>query len=131
MNTLRIVFFGTPAFGLPCIQAILDAKHKLLAVYTQPDRPAGRGRKLQASPIKQWAAQHNIPIYQPEKLTAFPHEDIDLFVVAVYGLIIPELNLKGETTIEFTASQKGEFDWYCYTPCGAGHGKMRGKLIIE
>ncbi|HLD72770.1 MAG TPA: cupredoxin domain-containing protein [Candidatus Nanoarchaeia archaeon] len=48
-----------------------------------------------------------------------------------HGLIIPELNLKGETTIEFTASQKGEFDWYCYTPCGAGHGKMRGKLIIE
>lgn len=48
-----------------------------------------------------------------------------------HGLIIPELDLKGETIIEFTATQKGEFDWYCYVPCGAGHGKMRGKLIVE
>ena len=65
MDSLNIVFAGTPAFALPCLDALAASKHQLKAIYTQPDRPAGRGRKLQASAVKEWGLAHQIPIVQP------------------------------------------------------------------
>lgn len=92
---LRIIFAGTPAFGLPALKALAESEHELIAVYTQPDRPAGRGRHLQASEIKQWAQSNGYPVYQPlnfkepmavEELAALKP---DLMVVIAYGLILP------------------------------------------
>lgn len=95
MKKLSIVFAGTPVFGLASLQALAKSGHEILAVYTQPDRPAGRGRKLQASEIKIWAQAQNIPVFQPEN---FKDEQTvaqlaalkpDLMVVIAYGLILP------------------------------------------
>lgn len=93
---LRIVFAGTPDFSVPALQALLDSPHRVVAVYTQPDRPAGRGRKLMASPVKQVAETAGIPVYQPPTLK----EDAavqelaalapDLMVVVAYGLLLPQ-----------------------------------------
>ncbi|QWF70536.1 methionyl-tRNA formyltransferase [Methylomonas paludis] len=93
---MKIVFAGTPEFAVPSLQALLDSEHQLCAVYTQPDRPAGRGRKLTASPVKTLALSANIPVYQPENfkqttdianLAAF---QADLMVVVAYGVILPQ-----------------------------------------
>ena len=62
---MRIIFAGTPEFAAQTLTALLETEHTLCAVYTQPDRPAGRGRKLTASPVKQIALEHNIPVEQP------------------------------------------------------------------
>lgn len=92
----RIIFAGTPAFSVAPLQALLDAGHEVIAVYTQPDRPAGRGRKLTASPVKQLALQHGLPIFQPESLkTAEAQVELaahnaDIMVVVAYGLILPQ-----------------------------------------
>jgi methionyl-tRNA formyltransferase len=95
MNKLTLGFAGTPAFGLPALEAVYQSGHHLKAVYTQPDRPAGRGRKLQESSIKEWAKTHLIPVYQPLN---FKEEDaiqtlsdlkLDLLIVIAYGLILP------------------------------------------
>jgi len=100
MKPLNIVFAGTPAFGLPALEAIFASPHRLKAVYTQPDRPAGRGQKIQLSPIKQWAIDHTIAIEQPvnfktpqslERLSGF---DFDVMIVIAYGIILPESVLK-------------------------------------
>ncbi|WP_133130379.1 methionyl-tRNA formyltransferase [Legionella yabuuchiae] len=95
MKPLKIVFAGTPEFALPSLKSIQESVHHLMAVYTQPDRPAGRGRKLQASPVKAWALEHNLPIVQPLN---FKHQgDVealrvlkpDVMVVIAYGLLLP------------------------------------------
>jgi methionyl-tRNA formyltransferase len=92
---MRIVFAGTPEFTLPCLNALIKSDHQLIAVYTQPDRPAGRGRRLQASSVKNWAQTHHLPVYQPENFkSAEAVEDLaqlkpDLLVVIAYGLILP------------------------------------------
>ena len=71
---LKIIYAGTPEFALPPLQALIRSEHQLLAVYTQPDRPAGRGRKIQFSPVKQCALEHGLNLVQPE---SFKHpEDI-------------------------------------------------------
>ena len=96
MKSLNIVFAGTPEFGIPCLDALLSSKHKLQAVYTQPDRPAGRGRKLQASAVKEWATAQEIPVFQPlnfklqENITELAALKPDLMVVIAYGLILPQ-----------------------------------------
>lgn len=96
MKKLNVVFAGTPAFGLPTLEAILQSEHHLVAVYTQPDRPAGRGRKLQPSAVKQWALEKNIPVFQPEKLkSAEEHQRLadlkpDVMIVVAYGLLLPQ-----------------------------------------
>lgn len=93
---LKVVFAGTPDFACPSLQALIDDNVKVLAVYTQPDRPAGRGRKLMASPVKQLAEAHNIPVFQPETLKDTAEHDMlsalgaDLMVVAAYGLLLPQ-----------------------------------------
>jgi len=96
MTSLNLVFAGTPAFTCPSLDALVASKHHLSAVYTQPDRPAGRGRRMQASPAKQWAEEHNIPVYQPLNFKNQAAQDElkalkpDLLVVIAYGLILPQ-----------------------------------------
>lgn len=91
-----IVFAGTPDFAVPPLKALLDAGFRPLAVYTQPDRPAGRGRALQASPVKQAALEAGIEIFQPATLrTAEARESLhnlapDLMIVVAYGLLLPQ-----------------------------------------
>jgi methionyl-tRNA formyltransferase len=92
---LRLVFAGTPDFAATALKSLLQTDHDLVAVYSQPDRPAGRGRKLTPSPVKQVALDAGIPVYQPETLkTAEAQETLralnaDVMVVAAYGLILP------------------------------------------
>lgn len=93
---MKIVFAGTPEFTIPCLNALIGSDHHLIAVYTQPDRPAGRGRKLQPSAVKSWALTHQIPVYQPENFKS--DEAVaelaalkpDLMIVIAYGLILPK-----------------------------------------
>jgi methionyl-tRNA formyltransferase len=93
---LRVVYAGTPDFAVPALQALIDSPHEVVAVYTQPDRPAGRGRKLRASPVKQLALEHDIPVEQPPSLrdeeaqAQLASYDADVMVVAAYGLILPQ-----------------------------------------
>lgn len=93
---LRIVFAGTPEFAAVHLQALLDAGLAPVAVYTQPDRPAGRGQKLMASPVKQLAVARGIPVHQPATLRdAAAQAELaalvpDLLVVVAYGLILPQ-----------------------------------------
>ncbi len=92
---MKIIFAGTPDFAVPALQALLDAGFEVVMVLTQPDRPAGRGMKLQASPVKQLALQHNLHVFQPESLkptevqAEIAAAKADVLVVAAYGLIIP------------------------------------------
>ena len=92
---LRLVFAGTPDFAVPGLRACLSADADVVAVYTQPDRPAGRGRKLAPSPVKQAALAAGIPVEQPESLKAAEAQARlrdyapDLMVVIAYGLILP------------------------------------------
>jgi methionyl-tRNA formyltransferase len=96
MPPLRIVFAGTPEFSVPALQALHDAGHSIVAVYTQPDRPAGRGRALASSAVKQRALALGLPVEQPVTLKA-AHVQAhlasyapDLMVVVAYGLILPQ-----------------------------------------
>tara|TARA_R110000868_G_scaffold158036_3_gene385821 strand:+ start:76867 stop:77811 length:945 start_codon:yes stop_codon:yes gene_type:complete len=99
MKKLNIIFAGTPEFAVPSLQALLEAGHNVIAVYTQPDRPAGRGQKLQASPVKKLAEQNSIPVYQPQTLRDDAEQQriqalqADVMVVAAYGLILPKVIL--------------------------------------
>jgi methionyl-tRNA formyltransferase len=95
MTAARIIYAGTPEFALPPMRSLHKAGVRICAVYTQPDRKAGRGRKLTASPVKRWALEHGLKIEQPEtlrdtaeqkKLAAYQP---DLMVVTAYGLILP------------------------------------------
>lgn len=93
---MKIVFAGTPDFAVPTLQALLDSEHQICGVYTQPDRPAGRGRKLTASPVKALAVSANLPVFQPENfkqagaLEQLAALEPDLIVVIAYGLILPQ-----------------------------------------
>lgn len=92
---MKIVFAGTPDFSVPSLQVLLDSPHDLVAVYTQPDRPAGRGRQTLASPVKQLAMQHDVPVCQPDTLkTDAAQQQLaewqpQLMVVVAYGLLLP------------------------------------------
>jgi len=96
MKNLRICFAGTPAFAAAHLQALLKAGHHVVAVYTQPDRPAGRGKKLQASPVKQVALENGLPVFQPISLRPLEETEtlaalnIDIMIVVAYGLILPK-----------------------------------------
>jgi len=96
---MRIIFAGTPAFAAESLKALLAAGHEICAVYTQPDRPAGRGRKLTASAVKEQAIAHNIPVEQPinfkseESLQTLASYNADLMIVVAYGLLLPQVVL--------------------------------------
>lgn len=94
-KSLKIVFAGTPEFAALHLQSLLESEHDVIAVYSQPDRPAGRGKKLQASEVKKLAVEHGIPIYQPQSLKteeaqlALAELQADIMIVVAYGLILP------------------------------------------
>lgn len=96
---LKIIFAGTPEFAVPTLQALINSEHAVLAVYTQPDRRAGRGQQLHMSPVKEMAQSHNIPIFQPKTLrdaqvqNTMREFNADIMVVVAYGLILPEIVL--------------------------------------
>jgi methionyl-tRNA formyltransferase len=98
---VKIVFAGTPEFAAEALAALINTDHEIIAVYTQPDRKAGRGQKLTASAVKQLALEHNLPVYQPLHFKASTEEGLaaqkelaelnaDVMVVAAYGLILPQ-----------------------------------------
>ena len=93
---MKIIFAGTPDFAVPSLQALLDAKYDVCAVYTQPDRPAGRGRHEQFSPVKTLALKYGLPVIQPltlksaEDLALLKSYDADLMVVVAYGMILTD-----------------------------------------
>ncbi len=96
MSRLRIVFAGTPPFAAGILEALLRSEHEVVAVYTQPDRPAGRGKQLQASAVKQMAAARGLPVLQPQSLRTeaaageLAQWHADVMVVVAYGLILPQ-----------------------------------------
>ena len=92
---MNIVFMGTPDFAVPCLAAIVEAGYPVTGVFTQPDKPKGRGHKLQAPPVKEYALQHDIPVFQPVSIrNEAAQADLaacapDLIVVVAYGKILP------------------------------------------
>ncbi len=96
---LRVIFAGTPDFAAQHLQALLDSPHQVVAVYSQPDRPAGRGRKLTASPVKALAIEHAIEVQQPLSLKDADTQQVltsynaDIMVVVAYGLLLPQVVL--------------------------------------
>jgi methionyl-tRNA formyltransferase len=92
----RIIFAGTPDFAATHLEGLLQSGHRVVAVYTQPDRPAGRGKKLQSSPVKKRAEAAGIPVFQPASLKSeqaqqeLEHIGADVMVVVAYGLILPQ-----------------------------------------
>lgn len=98
---MKVIFMGTPAFAVPALEALLGSEHRVVAVYSQPPRPAGRGMKLTPSPVHQLAEKNNIPVYTPESLkpgdvqATFVNLKADIAVVAAYGLLLPPAILNG------------------------------------
>lgn len=96
MNNLRVVFMGTPDFAVPALRAVHGAGHTIVAVYTQPDKPAGRGREMTSSPVKEAALELGLPVYQPTSLrTTEVYEELqslrpDTIVVAAYAQLLPQ-----------------------------------------
>lgn len=92
---MRVIFAGTPDFAVPALMALIEAGHEIGLVLTQPDRPAGRGMKLKASPVKELALKHGLDVFQPENLKSEEVQNrilaaqADVMIVAAYGLIIP------------------------------------------
>lgn len=97
---LRIIFAGTPDFAARHLQALIQSEHKIVGVYSQPDRPAGRGKKLKASEVKELALEHNLPVFQPqslkndEALAELTSLNADIMIVVAYGLILPKAILE-------------------------------------
>lgn len=95
-DSIRIIYAGTPDFAVAPLQALIDAGYNVVAVYTQPDRPAGRGREPQPSPVKQKALEHHVPVFQPESLKSEDDQKMlrdlnpDLMIVTAYGLLLPK-----------------------------------------
>ncbi len=96
MSIKRLIFAGTPDFAVPSLAALIAADYPICAVYTQPDRPAGRGRQLQSSAVKKLALEHALPIFQPASLKSSDAQatlfalQADMMIVAAYGLILPQ-----------------------------------------
>lgn len=92
---MKIIYAGTPDFAVPALNALIHSNYPVVAVYTQPDRPAGRGKKLLPSPIKQLAEQYSIPVQQPihfrdaDSLKQLESYNADIMIVAAYGIILP------------------------------------------
>ena len=93
---MKIIFAGTPEFAIPSLQMLLASKHEVCAIYTQPDRPAGRGRHKRVSPVKELASKYGIPLFQPlnlkgeEELQQIKSFNADLMVVVAYGMILSQ-----------------------------------------
>ncbi len=100
MKKLRVIYAGSPEFAVPALNALIDSPHEVIAVYTQPDRPAGRGRKVKFGPVKQIAVDAGITVEQPASLKDQDAQNIlasfnaDVMVVAAYGLMLPQVVLE-------------------------------------
>lgn len=98
--SLKVIFAGTPEFAAIALESLMHSSHQVIAVYTQPDKPAGRGLKLTQSAVKELAHQYQLPVYQPRSLNEFHEQDIlasfkaDVMVVAAYGLLLPSAVLR-------------------------------------
>ncbi len=113
---MKIVFMGTPKAAVPALERILQDGHETVAVYTQPDRPSGRGNKISFSPVKEFAVQHNLQIFQPTKIKTaeafelFASHKADVLVVVAYGRILPlsllEAFPKGAVNVHFSLLPK-------------------------
>jgi len=93
---LKLIFAGTPEFAVAALESLCRSAHQVCAVYTQPDRPAGRGQRLQLSPVKEFAIAHGLPVFQPERLKSndvalaeLRSHQADVMIVVAYGLILP------------------------------------------
>ncbi|EPE37481.1 methionyl-tRNA formyltransferase [Candidatus Photodesmus katoptron] len=99
IQPLKIIFAGTPTFATHHLISLLSSENKIIAVYTKPDRPSGRGQKITINPIKNIALKHNIPVYQPEDFKSEQNRkqiislNADLIVVVAYGLLLPKVIL--------------------------------------
>ena len=93
---MKIIFMGTPDFSIPTLKTLIESEHEIVACYTQPDKPKGRGKKMMMPPVKEVCLKHNIPVYQPkrirnqEKVDEFCSLDADVAVVIAYGQILPK-----------------------------------------
>ena len=125
---MKIVFMGTPDFSLPSLKIFLESKHKVLAVVTQPDKERGRGQKVSFTPVKQFAVEHNLSVYQPEKLKG--NEEFveqmkslnpDLFVVVAFRILPKEV---------FEIPKLGSFNLHgSYLPKYRGAAPIQWALI--
>ena len=97
---MRIVFMGTPDFSVPALKALVEAGHQVIAVVTQPDKPKGRGKEVQMTPVKIQAMEYGIPVYQPAKVREASFEEVlkgleaDVYVVIAFGQILPKAVLE-------------------------------------
>jgi methionyl-tRNA formyltransferase len=95
-SPLSIIFAGTPEFSVPALEALIASRHRVVAVYTQPDRPAGRGQQVTMSAVKQCALKHRLPVEQPQTLKdpaaveRLAQWSADLMIVVAYGLLLPK-----------------------------------------
>jgi methionyl-tRNA formyltransferase len=113
---MKIVFMGTPRAAVPSLDRLLQDGHEVVAVWTQPDKPAGRGNKLTASPVKEFALQNELQIFQPtkiktnESLRLFQSHKVEVAIVVAYGRILPEIYLhsfpKGAINVHFSLLPK-------------------------
>lgn len=93
---MKIIFMGTPEFSVPTLQTLIDSEHEVVACYTQPDKPKGRGKKMQKTPVKELCEQYDIPVYQPKRIRhadaveQFRGIEADVAVVIAYGQMLPE-----------------------------------------
>ena len=125
---MNLIFMGTPDFSLPSLKILLESKHKILAVVTQPDKERGRGQKVSFTPVKQFAVEYNIPVYQPEKLKG--NEEFveqmkalqpDLFVVVAFRILPKEV---------FEIPKYGSFNLHgSYLPKYRGAAPIQWALI--
>lgn len=113
---MRVVFMGTPEYGVPSLRALIAAGHQVVGVFTQPDKPSGRGKKLTPSPVKLVALENNIPVYQPQKIRVDGVEDLralapDVCVTAAFGQILSQevLDIPQMGTVNVHASLLPEY----------------------
>jgi len=115
---MKVLFWGTPDFAVKSLKALIESNHEVVRVITQPDKPRGRGQKIQPTPVKEKALKHNIPVFQPEKiknnqeiLETIKKLNPDISVVVAYGKILPEeiINIPKYKTINVHASLLPEY----------------------
>ena len=115
---MKIIFAGTPEFAVPALAMLILAGHEIVMVLTQPDRPAGRGMKLKASPVKVLATQHQLYVFQPATLKDAEVQrhiseiSADVMIVAAYGLIIPTVILNMPISLFLNASISSSFMYF-------------------
>ena len=96
MSKLKVLFMGTPDFAVPTLEALCNSDYEVIGVVTQPDKPKGRGKSVQMTPVKECALKYNIPVFQPvrirneENVAKLAEMDIDFMVVVAFGQILPK-----------------------------------------